>query len=480
MVPESRVPSEPQSYDEAACARWVPEPAKQPGRTGFERDRARVLHSSALRRLAGKTQVVDPGESDFPRTRLTHSLECAQIGRELGKALGADPDLVETACLAHDLGHPPFGHNGEAALDAVAHGCGGFEGNAQSLRVLTRLEAKIFDSAGQSAGLNLTRAALDAAIKYPWPRTSAASFTPPDAEPLEPAEAFSWRGSESTRPPGAGSSQQPPAGASADGDTPPWGRPTRTGPYGVYADDTEVFAWVRRGAPPRHRCLEAQVMDWADDVAYSVHDLEDGLHAGHVELPRLRDPTERRAVCKVASGYADASPEELDDAFGRLLALPYWPVRYDGDPRSLAALKDLTSQLIGRFCAAAESATRGRYGHGPLCRYAAELVVPRRQRLECAVLKGITARYVMSRAGASVMRADQREVVVELADALWREAPAALDPALRPAFTVARDDSSRLRVVVDQVAALTDTSAVAWWRRLAPAGGREQGFRGGR
>jgi dGTPase len=402
-------------YDADATVRWVAEPPKEarnPGRGPFERDRARVLHSAALRRLAAKTQVVEVGSADFPRTRLTHSLECAQIGREFGAVLGCDPDLVDAACLAHDLGHPPFGHNGESALAAFAAGCGGFEGNAQSLRLLTRLEAKV-----PGVGLNLTRATLDATLKYPWPaRAGQVKF-------------------------------------------------------GVYGDDAEVFAWIRLGAPPGRLCLEAQVMDWADDVAYSVHDLEDGLQAGLITMGALRDQSERKAVAALtAAEYCapgSVTVDELCEIFGELLVLPCWPPAVDGGLESMAALKNLTSELIGRFCSAAQAATLAAGPSGvPLTRYSADLVVPRQQRLECALLKGVTAQYVMARAGAAQSQARERDVIAELAAAVLARAPGALDPVFRPAFAAAGSDQQRLRVVVDQIASLTDTSAIAWHHRL--------------
>ncbi|MEU0429560.1 deoxyguanosinetriphosphate triphosphohydrolase [Streptomyces canus] len=406
-------------YDLQSTERWAPEPDKRPGRTAFQRDRARILHSAALRRLAGKTQVVTPGTRSHawdasPRTRLTHSLECAQVGRELGAALGCDPDLVEAACLAHDLGHPPFGHNGEHALNEFADDCGGFEGNAQSLRLLTRIEPKRFTDEG-SVGLNLTRATLDAATKYPWPR-----------------------GAQSRK-------------------------------FGVYEDDRPVFDWIRKEAPGTRTTFEAQVMDWADDVAYSVHDVEDGLHAGHIDPNHLHAEPERRAVFEVALDRyvpADTDPAELSEALDRLQDQPWWPHGYDGSAVAQARLKDATSQLIGRFCLSAEAATRERYGTGRLTRYDAELVVPHETRLECAVLKAVADRYVMQRAEQERLRADQRIVVAELAEVLTVRAPDGLEPQFRALFDDAPDDRARKRVIVDQIASLTDASARSLHARL--------------
>ncbi|WP_232662915.1 deoxyguanosinetriphosphate triphosphohydrolase [Pseudonocardia sp. TRM90224] len=409
-------------YTDHDRARLLPEPAKSTGRrearSAFSRDRARVLHSAALRRLAGKTQVVGPGEgaevSGAPRTRLTHSLEVAQIGRGMAEELGCDPDVVDTAGLAHDIGHPPFGHNGERALDEFGAACGGFEGNAQTLRILTRLEPKIGGS-----GLNLTRATLDAACKYPWVRR--------------------------------------------DGER----------KYGAYPADAEIFAWVREGAPEDGRCIEAQVMDWSDDVAYSVHDVEDGILAGRIDLAALGSPAERDVLMQLAAKHFGADPDALAEAAEALLVLPYVAeVRGFAAATATAAghiaLKRLTSELVGRFVVAATDATRAEHGDGPLVRYAADLVVPPQAAAEVALLKAVALRYVMSDPDRLTMQARQRELLAELAAALLASAPDTLDPVFTDDWAAAGDAAARMRVVLDQVAVLTDQQAVA--RHAAVAG----------
>ncbi len=414
-------------YDDAARERRVAEPPKRveaPVRTAFERDRARVVHAASSRRLAAKTQVVGPQTDDFVRNRLTHSLEVAQVGRDLARALGCHPDIVETAALAHDLGHPPFGHNGERALADLSEDCGGFEGNAQTLRLLTRLEAKTFGPDGRSVGLNLTRATLDACTKYPWTREQA----------------------------------DPPAGVHADGS------PRTVVKFGVYDDDRPVFGWLRDGVSGVGQCLEAQVMDLADDVAYSVHDVEDGVVAGRIDLTRI----DRAAVWEtVRDWYLPAATDDLlDDVLAGLAAIDGWPhTSYDGTRAALASLKNLTSDVIGRFCGSVQAATFAQ-GPGPFVRYAASLAVPEETRLEIAVLKGIAAHYVMRTDDRLALMERQRQLMSELVGLLLDRGPDALDRPFADDWAAAADDAARTRVVIDQVASLTDASAVTRHRGL--------------
>ncbi|WP_237188612.1 deoxyguanosinetriphosphate triphosphohydrolase [Rothia nasimurium] len=415
-------------YSAADAERWVPEHHRFVYRSPFERDRARVLHSAALRRLGAKTQVVDPDTDDFVRTRLTHSLEVAQIGRELGRMLGCDPDVVDTACLSHDLGHPPFGHNGETALDRLAADAGGFEGNAQTLRLLTRLEPKVIRHDGGSAGLNLTRAALDASCKYPWTRDNAPARTD--------------------------------------------GKPNRK--FGVYTDDLPVFEWLRAGATeagaaPTQKCLEAQVMDLADDISYSVHDVEDAVFGGHVQLDDLKKPDARQQVFdKTRLWYLPGVDDTtLDKALTRLETLNRWVPYMTGTRSSMASFKALTSKLIGRFAASAMLATRDVYGDEPLTRYQAQLVVPEETEHEIAVLKGIATAFVMEPRDAGHKNENQQEILEFLVHALM-DNPDYLDPVFAADLRELgrNDDAARLRLVIDQVACLTDRSALALFKRI--------------
>jgi len=416
---QSRGVSIPFGYTDSDTQRWVNEPNKGVDRTEFARDRARVMHSSALRRLGVKTQVMTAGQDDFPRTRLTHSLECAQVGRELGASLGADPDLVDVACLSHDLGHPPFGHNGEDMLNELAKDIGGFEGNAQSFRLLTRLEPKAFSPANgprpdSGIGLNLTRAALDAASKYPWTRQ-------PDSKK-----------------------------------------------FGVYDDDVDVFTWMRAGRAGTETCFEAQVMDWADDVSYSVHDIEDAIHAGHLDVNILTSVSGRSEVVEIAqSWYGDQFDAiALDEALKHIHALPCWPQSYDGTTRSLAGLKNMTSTLVGRFCVAASDATRKAFGSHALNRYSATLMVPESTRYEVTVLKALSARFVMSRTGVDAIYAHQRQLIADLVGVVASDPVRHLEPLFRDLWLTSSTPEAQLRCVIDQIASLTDVSLVQWHTSL--------------
>lgn len=405
------------AYTEADTERWYYEAPKgsefqesTPDHRGdFGRDRARVLHSAALRRLADKTQVVGPRDGDTPRTRLTHSLEVAQIARGIGTGLGLDPDLCEMAGLTHDIGHPPYGHNGEVALNEVAADCGGFEGNAQTLRILARLEPKIVSPEGESFGLNLSRAALDAACKYPRTRTN------PDG--------------------------------------------TVNAKYGCYDEDAHILTWLREGHTDQCPSMEAQTMDWSDDIAYSVHDVEDGIVSGRITLRVLWDLVELAALAEKGARAFGGTPEELLDAADSLreLNVVHHAADFDHSLRGYAGLKRLTSELVGRYVGTTIDATVKEAAGKPLGRYHGHLVIPPHAQAEVTLLKTIAVLYVMD-SPVHIARQDrQRERIYRVFDYLSAGAPGSLDPIYRQWWNEAESDAGRQRVVVDQIASMTES-----------------------
>lgn len=415
-------------YSDFDRERFEPEDRKQNlSRGEFARDRARVLHSSALRRLGAKTQVLSPGNGDFARTRLTHSLEVAQVGREMASELGLNPDVVDMACLAHDLGHPPFGHNGELALSEWASGIGGFEGNAQTLRLLTRMESKVFSDTGEPRGLNLTRASLDATCKYPWTISEA-------VQDLEATNSIK---------------------------------------FGVYDDDLAVFEWMRTGSDGSLKCAEAQVMDFADDVAYSVHDFEDAVVAGYIDLAVVADITAREELLTKISEWNGGllAKVQLEEAFERLAASRYWLQTFDGSNRALGTLKNLTSEMIGNFVGESTRVTRDSASSESLTRYQAGVIVPEGIRAEISVLKGLVSAFLMSHESRRPFYEWQRAVLRELAEALLHQNGRHLDAYCQSAWVAANgDEKTQRRVIVDQVASLTDQSALNLHNQLVGKG----------
>jgi len=398
IKPQSEPPPKlaPLNYSASDCARQYPEPRKDDEERGnFEIDRARIIHSAAFRRLQGKTQVFVSGSGDFFRTRLTHSLEAAQIGKGLALRLGTQPDLVEASCLAHDLGHPPFGHTGEAALHACMQKYGGFEGNAQNLRILSRLSTKFIER----DGLNLCRATLDSILKYKTP------FAPA-------VKKF------------------------------------------YYSDDQALVEWACEGGSLSEKSFECQIMDWADEIAYSVHDLEDGMKAGMITSHRLLNSPHIH--------------DTLDDAHLEwMLAQIRFVEEQSGERSRKAARKELTSRLIHDFVRATQRHER-EVPSTTSERYRYRLLVDPLQRERCRVLKHVMFRLIVEDARVATLESKAERLVQALFQVFsnLEDRTAFLFPDDFREQWERSDEAGKIRIACDYIAGMTDDYAERIYARL--------------
>lgn len=370
------------------------------GRSEFERDRSRILHSRSFRRLQAKTQVFPPSKKDFYRTRLTHSLECAQIGKALALRLWLEAlpdgatDLVEAACLAHDIGHPPSGHRGEEAIREAGVS---FDGNAQNIRILTLLEEKVIATGGtvdraigsseESLGLNLTKATLASIIKYPY------------REHEDREKKFLYNEDVQRLP-----------------------LPELFAP--------SPFRLLKDGDKNDPRPFPLQLMEWADDIAYSTHDTEDGINAGFITPNQLRDEEYLRGVItKVRKNVPNVKADDIPNEVERLASELVEELKRWADPPS-RCVKAILDKRIDRFVAEVsrrESATSDDW----LYRY--ELVVPDEIRLECEFLKAVAVECVFRDPRVTRLEFKQKRMIVKLFEALLNDCSSRKkDPQLFP------------------------------------------------
>lgn len=397
-------------YDADERERFEPDISREGDqRSPFERDRARIIHSAAFRRLQGKTQVFGFGGSDFFRTRLTHSLEVAQIGKGIALQTGfADPDLVEAICLAHDIGHPPFGHAGEEELQRLMKDSGGFEANAQNLRVLTQLEVK----SSSFDGLNLTRATLDGVLKH------KECYSDPRPKP----EKFS------------------------------------------YDEDRELITSISQGN--MGRTFECCIMDWADDIAYSVHDLEDGIKAGMISLDTLEDPVFRRRVEKnsIVKSLQTFSWAFIERKIGDALRKSE---KREDEKTKKAKRKSLIAGLIDYFVRETKAKRVDGCSHS---RYQYSLDIPEKKASDCALLKAIVWEAIINDEKIATLERKACTIIRGLFHEFhdWKKVDTQFmfPYDFRERFSDDMTKKQKDRIACDYIAGMTDTYAMKVYSRL--------------
>lgn len=411
-------------------------------RSEFERDRDRILYSSAFHRLAGITQIVRAGEFDVFHTRQQHTYKVAQIGRRLAEYClanqaaeaavhGVHPEVVEAACLAHDLGHPPFGHAAEHELDRItrdpvivgAHADDaaedGYEGNAQTFRILTKLAIRY---SKDRPGLDLTRATLAATLKYPWERD--------------------------------------------------FSDPSKTSKWSAYSSEKQQFQWATEHCFDDFKSAEAELMDWADDIAYSVHDLEDFHRVGIIPWREITSVGSQEAIIqgvvriwkKDPACPADAvrrMSQALERVTRKLILFPTIAGEiYNGGREQRRQLRNFTSQLIGNYVRAISLTgdARGKTVH--INGDAAD---------EVRLLKYFARHYVISLPALNAQQYGQKKIIRELFAIFLAEGRSEkldLFPARLRYIWEDKDDEKPARLAADCVASLTENEAYRLHSRL--------------
>jgi dGTPase len=422
--------------------------AKADQRSQFERDRDRVLYSSAFRRLGGVTQIVRAGENDVFHNRLTHTMKVAQLGRRITENLldkqekeaayhQIHPEVVEAACLAHDLGHPPFGHLGEHVLNSLVLGepvkgreqawesdKDGFEGNAQSFRVLTKLAVRFTGY----PGLDLTRATLAAVIKYPWNR-----------DPSKPAQTSKW---------------------------------------GYYEVDKDDFDFAREGLEHSFKTAEAEIMDWADDIAYSVHDLEDFHRCGAIPWTRIfpleadREPLDLQKIIDNVKdkwfGHPANADARLREAHERLKkaittvgsSLVVEP--YEGTSSQRQRIRTLTSMLIGRYLPAIRLTTEEEHKATHVA-----VEIDAKKSDEVRFLKQVARDYIISSTALAGQQKGQKRILQDLFFDIHEDIAGGKPTYLPKRFhEMVAATVSPVRATADCIASLTENEAYALHARF--------------
>lgn len=413
-------------YGDFDSAFFGEDPPGSDARIPFQRDRDRVIFSYAFRRLQSKTQVFQSGEYDFYRTRLTHSLEVARIARSIGEdlnrrypAVELNGDLLEAVGLSHDLGHPPFGHIGERKLNELMAPWGGFEGNAQTARILTET---FWPRESAPHGMSPSRAFLDGVMKYKALWSDCLETDPENGDTRYPRHHFLY------------DEQSPLRNFVADGQ---WPEDCRL------PDDANAA-----------KSLECQVMDWADDTAYSLHDIVDGVKAGYITRQRVEAWAARANGRRKTLSESPAMKELLD-----LLDKDY--------------LEAIFARKIGEFIRAVTLEPVNGVLAGKSARYRWELVIPDDIEAECHLYKLIALDLVFRAPRIQQVEFKSGFLLERMFNTLFENHlhPVSHGLSLLPEPIIgwverAGDERSRARLLCDYLAQLTDHDAIRLYRRL--------------